>query len=630
MKLRLALSAVLVACLLAPAADAFTFDDRGLLSAGTGNNTTAPAGLPIVDRFGPDAYPDMVVPHGPTASFGVLPGDGQVFGPPATLSLPAPPRNGASAQLDGDQDVDLLLPSGNSIAIMLGGPGETFTSTTPVPTGAAAKRVVVASVIGDFSEDLVVAETGQIQVFPGLGGGSFGPATTIAAAGLNDVAVADVDSDLVPDIIAATATDLLVYDVAANGTIAAPVSVATGGLSNLAVADLNEDRDPDIGVLDTGTNRLRLFLGAAGSTFTVGANPSFGTGLQNLVLADASGDGHVDVLVVRSNLQVIGIRGVGDGTLGTSTTFIDSAAGAAVPVDLDRDGKPEVVLVRQTNPATVRILDVSVAGQLLTTFTVGGAPGSDFGSVPVGAISTPLTATVKNLDTEDRVTVHSVQIRAGDDFLISHDGCSGVTLRSQETCTVGVRFAPRAVGAASGQLAIGFSSFGFGSGATSARVLTGTGTAPAPGPQGPAGPAGPVGPAGPAGADGTAGPAGADGAAGPAGPTGPAGPVGAAGPQGPAGAQGATGPAGARGPAGRDAKVTCKVKRKKVRCTVKLAAPRARVQLRAAGGRVLGAGHTDRRGRAHVTLRRAPSRVTVIIRRRGSETLLAGVPVRRR
>ena len=139
------------------------------------------------------------------------------------------------------------------------------------------------------------------------------------------------------------------------------------------------------------------------------------------------------------------------------------------------------------------------------------------GSEPAGSVGAEQTVTVTN---NGIVTLDIAGVQPGGadpgDYLIV-DGCVAAVAPSA-SCTIGVRFAPQAIGASSATLTLVSNS-------TSALAIdvSGTGTTPATGPAGPAGPPGATG---------------ATGATGPAGPTGATGPKGATGPQGPAGPAG--------------------------------------------------------------------------------------------
>ncbi|MFL5843921.1 MAG: hypothetical protein ACJ762_04440, partial [Solirubrobacteraceae bacterium] len=224
--------------------------------------------------------------------------------------------------------------------------------------------------------------------------------------------------------------------------------------------------------------------------------------------------------------------------------------------------------------------------------TVGTPVFPDQENATIGA---PRTIVVTNTaaagtPTPVQITSSSIGGPNRDDFLLTYDGCKGVTLAPQGTCELHLRFAPSGVGARHAVL-----SLGNGQALTLSTSLDGNGTAAQPGPKGDTGASG------------------ATGATGPAGPSAPAGP---AGPSGPAGATGSQGPAG---PPGRNAVVTCKVGKAvkgktKVTCTVKfVSAARSAVTARLVRG-----GHTFAVRRSHVGAGRA--RLTV----RGGRALRHG------
>jgi hypothetical protein len=186
------------------------------------------------------------------------------------------------------------------------------------------------------------------------------------------------------------------------------------------------------------------------------------------------------------------------------------------------------------NSALSAPVSVQVIGQASELAGAGG----EFASQALGTIGAPQSIVVSADGGGAQIT--SVRLAGPDsqDFLISADGCTGVTADSgtQATCTVDVRFAPFQEGARSAMLVVS-STAGIG---TLEVPLSGSGTGL------------PSGPAGTPGARGEAGPQGSAGAAGRTGSQGPA------------------GPRGLTGPRGRDA--TCKVLRgreaPRIKCTL--------------------------------------------------------------
>lgn len=171
----------------------------------------------------------------------------------------------------------------------------------------------------------------------------------------------------------------------------------------------------------------------------------------------------------------------------------------------------------------------------------------DFGPAPLGLLGSARRLELRNAGAAP-LTVRGLRL-VGDDFVISSQECRGETLVPEASCTVGLRFAPSAIGARTASLNATVA----GSSRTVALPLTGVGEPL---------PTGPPGPMGAQGADGPTGARGSDGAAGVAG---------TAGTTGAKGAQGTPGPSGARGSAAAERRVTCKLtqtRRARLRCRV--------------------------------------------------------------
>jgi alpha-tubulin suppressor-like RCC1 family protein len=78
-----------------------------------------------------------------------------------------------------------------------------------------------------------------------------------------------------------------------------------------------------------------------------------------------------------------------------------------------------------------------------------------FGSEPVGTPSTSLAETVTNAGAVPlQITQDSLMGQDGDEFAITGDGCAGTSVPAGGTCTIGVRFDPKASGTPAGVLRI--------------------------------------------------------------------------------------------------------------------------------------------------------------------------------
>lgn len=179
----------------------------------------------------------------------------------------------------------------------------------------------------------------------------------------------------------------------------------------------------------------------------------------------------------------------------------------------------------------------------------------DFGTQPqatIGAARVVTFTATANDTAVRRATFGGADV---DDFLVSRNECSDVTLDRGDTCRVAVRFAPSTHGERSAELTLRGDA---GTTVSPTVVLSGVGGDL---PKGETGATGPsiVGPAGPQGPVGTAG---------------TTGPQGATGPQGKIGPRGTTGRRGKTGTPGTTPTATCRVTGKRVqrvRCTVRIA-----------------------------------------------------------
>jgi hypothetical protein len=217
-------------------------------------------------------------------------------------------------------------------------------------------------------------------------------------------------------------------------------------------------------------------------------------------------------------------------------------------------------------------LSVPVAVRVIEQASELSATSGQLPTQAVDTIGAPQSIVVSAQSGGAQITSVHIAGSNAQDFLISADGCTGVTVDSQAqtACTVGVRFAPSQEGSRGAMLVLS----GTAGAGTLEVPLTGTG--------------GKL-PAGAQGEPGSQGPAGPTGASGRSGAQGPQGLAGATGSPGATGSQGSTGP---RGPVGRDA--TCKVLRGhgalRIKCTL------SRAKSSAASASLIRGGRTYARG----------------------------------
>jgi hypothetical protein len=251
----------------------------------------------------------------------------------------------AASDLDADGREDLVLRVGGShriLSVLLGNGDGTFV----VPAGRAFFPGVVAS--GDFK-----------------GNGR----TSLVVGGLSITG-------------SSTSGDVQVYPGNGDGTFGAPIITETGleEVDALAVADFNGDGRTDLAVEGTGPDgnwAVAILLGNGNGTF---GPPEFvqtgltGTGVQlgyELVAGDFNGDGRADLALEEflpsGSSAVVILPGNGSGTFGPPQLINTGlTVGGIAAVDLQGDGRTELVCLWYS------LTDPSPHEQLTLLRTSGG------------------------------------------------------------------------------------------------------------------------------------------------------------------------------------------------------------------------------------------------------------------
>lgn len=222
-------------------------------------------------NFNNDGNSDLVVTYygdGQSGLVQVLPGNGQGGFTSAGWVL-----SGSSAGLavgdlnrDGNLDAATVAGEGGSYgnAVLGNGAGGLVAASDFYSTSWLARAVAVGDFTGDGIPDLVLSG-GAVEIFPGLGDGTFDQPIVHSANGNEHagVAVADFNGDGRLDAVTSGADTGTVSELPGNGngalTYAASYTVGASP-SAIVVGDFNGDGRPDVATANAGSNSVSVLL----------------------------------------------------------------------------------------------------------------------------------------------------------------------------------------------------------------------------------------------------------------------------------------------------------------------------------------------------------------------------------
>ena len=412
--------------------------------------------------FNGDRIPDLAYTcsAGSANPFMVLLGNGDgTFHAP--LSVPGPALGtGAGNKLlaadldhDGKSDLVYIAANGNLIALISSG-GGAFRSVVTTPSNPNLSLVAVADLNGDNYPDLIFESTLKDSLVTyafGKGDGTF--PTTVVVPWPADVLIpnnvapdntvvnvltADFNGDGKPDITVAVErkqnpggnfvfTEVLLYTLFSNksGGFANPQLFTRMAASGILVGDFDGNATLDLAIygIDSPINNATLYFMASYGLPTSGTPTQTLPGDTTVAVkdparaADLNGEGKSRIVTASGHqigfsiVNTVYIYSVTSKDLVLAGSFdLASAATDLIVVDLNGDGKPDIVIANTAN-TTIAINTTGGTGPRLTSalngasFAVGQplAPGSlaslfgvGFGSATANATTIPLPATLGN------------------------------------------------------------------------------------------------------------------------------------------------------------------------------------------------------------------------------------------
>jgi hypothetical protein len=256
-----------------------------------------------------------------------------------------------------------------------------YPTLNPNPTPANVNFIATADFNGDGNLDMVLTMVDQVMILLGNGNGLFTPGLPFSAGNVTavtSVAVGDFNGDGIPDLAITDYADttpgsanfvwiLLGYG---DGQFSEPAAIPVNCAPVMVqVADFNRDGIADLVIVGTpvGTADVSVLLGNGNGTFRSSldaATANAEEGAIAVAVGDFNGDGIPDLAVLDSGLSIL--LGKGDGTFGppesngTGNTPIGVSAG-----DFNRDGITDLVVANNVD-GTVSILLGKGNGQFQT------------------------------------------------------------------------------------------------------------------------------------------------------------------------------------------------------------------------------------------------------------------------
>jgi hypothetical protein len=195
--------------------------------------------------------------------------------------------------------------------------------------------------------------------------------------------VRDLDGDGAPDIIVSGnhVEELGAYSIFSNkgdGTFAAErLLVRRFGEELRDVGDLNHDGIPDLLASDYWSNGIVVYLGGGALQFDEGARYETATHGGPSLIADYDHDGKPDVISLSfgsgNPVRMHLFPGVGDGTLGTKTTFDTQLANGDWPSTRTLNGALEILVSERSGNLGI----LHYTSGALAVWRVAAGPGFD-------------------------------------------------------------------------------------------------------------------------------------------------------------------------------------------------------------------------------------------------------------
>jgi hypothetical protein len=303
------------------------------------------------------------------------------------------PHSMAAGDFNRDGLLDLVVASRNTLSVLFGQVGGTFSQERQIPVGEALDWLAVADKDQDGIPDILVisSESGQLRWLTGQSDGTFH--TEDVSLNLEEVLTAalieDLNGDGAPDLVTVDGVKdrMLVRLGRGDDLFSEPSPLFVGQSPRSVVSgDFNSDGHRDLAVANFLSGSLSLFLGQGDGTFAerremwVTEFPHF------LAIGDFDGDKIADLVVLDTANQTLHfLLGKGDGTFKRGWVVeLPGFSGPLATGDFDGDGISDVVVSGSLTSSVAVLLSTSANSEKFTRDYVKIEVGSHPQRIAVG------------------------------------------------------------------------------------------------------------------------------------------------------------------------------------------------------------------------------------------------------
>ncbi len=416
--------------------------------------------------FNGDGFADLATVNGTSDDVSVLLGNGNgTFRSAVSFGVGKIPLALVAEDMDRDGVLDLVLALSGSdqVAILKGDGKGLFQKVASQSAGKGTTFLVARDVNGDGWSDVVAVNSGRFGYYPpfnlsvllndGKGGlQSPVPYENEDRDGMfpTGVLVEDMTGDAKPDLVVTWSQPswrspnglVSILKNNGNGTFALDKVLKPGfTLSAIQGADLNQDGLVDLAVTSLFSDTIRIVLQREGGTFSELEPIKVGFAPVGAIFRDFDGDQELDLVVVNRDSNSLSVfLGNGKGLFTSAGHFGVGATPSAVVVeDFDQDQFPDLATA-STNSDGVSVL-LSGGGAIplpsvSTDHLVFEVPTGHGGPDPkIVRLSNIGLGLLKIVDVE-------ISGNGAGAFSVAENTCAGVALRTGDSCTLQVGFAP--------------------------------------------------------------------------------------------------------------------------------------------------------------------------------------------